>query len=189
MLEFCAEPYSLRAAVPFASPIASPTKFQLNTLESHPCITRASNPFGMIFLQKKVGGRGGAAHLPCQTNIAQPEGSALSAALRPLARQPWRSEYDFPPERVVRLDGGAEARTVRSGRLCEGHLRRTMNNSRRMRTYTERTASPLEYALTKSLNLKSPGMSSYKKDPGGGAFSPPRPSSLAKRGVFAELSL
>ena len=56
MLEFCAEPHSRRAAVNLPSPITSPTKFQLNTLESHPCIRRASNPFGMIFLQKKVGG-------------------------------------------------------------------------------------------------------------------------------------
>ncbi len=56
MLEFCAEPYSLRAAVDLPSLIASLTRFQLNTLESHPCIRRASNSLGMISLQKKVGG-------------------------------------------------------------------------------------------------------------------------------------
>ena len=79
-------------------------------------------------------------------------------------------EYDRHPERV-RPDGRAEARSVRSGRLCEGSLRRTMNNPRRMRTYTERAASLLECALTKSLdlkNLKSPVMNTYEKVGGGG---------------------
>ena len=84
MLEFCAEPYSLRAAAYLLSPIVPPTNFQLNTLESHPSIRRASNPFRMIFLQKKVGG-GWAAHFPCQTNISQSQGSDLNVAPQPLS--------------------------------------------------------------------------------------------------------
>jgi hypothetical protein len=91
---------------------------------------------------------------------------------------------DRHPERVP-PDGRAEARTGRSRPLCRGSLRCTMSNSRRMRTYPERAANPLECALTKSLDLKSPGMSSYKKRPRGRrAFSQPIPNALAKRGVL-----
>ena len=56
--------------------------------------------------------------------------------------------------------------------LSEG----TMCNPRRMRTYAEWAASPLEYALTKLLDLKPCRMCTYEKHPGGASTIPPLPS-------------